>query len=951
MKKSVPITEEKTENLEQLKRLTKYVSEGIRKADATVENAGSVGAVFTSAGIGARSRLRDACERILQLGPSAHTRKFEEVLWRKVYYEPLSVGKRMRKGGSWNPAERHWIVRHLQDGIAYYHHLLHIFASENRMAVNSIDLIPPFERDSRPVATESDAVQEFVQRCLTCLGDLARYMLEVPHTPSYPLAVRYYLQALSPRCDGGGLIHSNLANVYISQQQHILGAVHCFRALTCEKAFEGAEGNLKRLLERSKVVCEQLPEDSRPSCTQEQHQQFVHTILYLVYCITFNKSTQKVAKLCQESLVSLGKILENWDEIEMDTNDRSLAPSPSPQGTPNGLLHTTEERLTPNGHEHLRSSPEKMCALQPCKLTPELLVAICALLILCLHKLNKSGSTHSGMCRALLISMFMTFISHVNERLQQRISLIDPTFLQALLPNSQEDKEKQIEDELEEEKTNKGDGEEENQGGDKKKAKGSKGRQLAKLRRRRRASLEHSDMSEDEDDEAGNHSSSSLEGDKGDSSSGDSSSDEEIDLSQLDLSEDEDDSDEDVKVESDQEWQGLTPEEHLQLIGREGFLPAVYVLGEWLQQDEAALAMCANMLDSLWATVSQLLNLLKLDLDKLTQGWSTNPFRRLARLVQEGASEIVDSAPLPEDLQLAPVLPSPHAHKTVPLPLRTKELVLLRVHRISQFGDTVSGRKDAPLIKDTKTSLFRAAAHTPAMKDIHHTPAGEENNVNTVEDQETESVGRGAGRREKEHQHEERRLAGMQSLTAQWLQHEVKTLEERTARHATLGMYLVPDASALIHHLPAIKALIANPTHMIIIPQTVIALLDQQKRESLGARDAIRWLEVKFRHGSRFIRSQRPHERSHLPLIKYPKRKDKEAWDWFQLVECCHYLSSQVKHNTHVKTSTVTLLTGDHNLHVDKNYSPAGIANAAGAELEHMEEFMRKWQTSTKGHS
>ena len=59
---------------------------------------------------------------------------------------------------------------------------------------------------------------------------------------------------------------------------------------------------------------------------------------------------------------------------------------------------------------------------------------------------------------------------------------------------------------------------------------------------------------------------------------------------------------------------------------------------------------------------------------------------------------------------------------------------------------------------------------------------------------------------------------------------------------------------------------------------SVIGLLDQQKRDSLGARSAIRWLEIKFRHGSRFIRSQRPHERTHLPLIKYPKRKDKEAW-------------------------------------------------------------------------
>lgn len=64
-----------------------------------------------------------------------------------------------------------------------------------------------------------------------------------------------------------------------------------------------------------------------------------------------------------------------------------------------------------------------------------------------------------------------------------------------------------------------------------------------------------------------------------------------------------------------------------------------------------------------------------------------------------------------------------------------------------------------------------------------------------------------------------RRLAGMQSLTAQWLQHEVRSLEERTARRATLGLYLVPDATVLMNHLQAIKLLLNKPTHMIIIPQ------------------------------------------------------------------------------------------------------------------------------------
>lgn len=60
----------------------------------------------------------------------------------------------------------------------------------------------------------------------------------------------------------------------------------------------------------------------------------------------------------------------------------------------------------------------------------------------------------------------------------------------------------------------------------------------------------------------------------------------------------------------------------------------------------------------------------------------------------------------------------------------------------------------------------------------------------------------------------------MQSLTAQWLQHEVRNLEEKTNRRMKLGgLYLVPDASVLIFHLPVLKQMLATPSHMVIIPQ------------------------------------------------------------------------------------------------------------------------------------
>jgi len=105
------------------------------------------------------------------------------------------------------------------------------------------------------------------------------------------------------------------------------------------------------------------------------------------------------------------------------------------------------------------------------------------------------------------------------------------------------------------------------------------------------------------------------------------------------------------------------------------------------------------------------------------------------------------------------------------------------------------------------------------------------------------------------------------------------------------------------------------------------------KRVSSQAREATRWLETQLRRGSRFLRAQRPHERLALPLIKGPKPKDKEAWLYFQIIECCHYLTQQAKigFTGDGEAPVVTLLTGC-NLDDRKTltFSPDGLAKSAG---------------------
>ncbi|CAG2062509.1 unnamed protein product [Timema podura] len=91
----------------------------------------------------------------------------------------------------------------------------------------------------------------------------------------------------------------------------------------------------------------------------------------------------------------------------------------------------------------------------------------------------------------------------------------------------------------------------------------------------------------------------------------------------------------------------------------------------------------------------------------------------------------------------------------------------------------------------------------------------------------------------------------------------------------------------------------------------VVSALDKLKREVSRAREAIRWLESQFQRGNRFLRAQRNHEQLPLPLIKYPKKKDREAWLFFQVLECCHYFSQQTGvHEIQPDISVVTLLTG-----------------------------------------
>ncbi|RZF36262.1 hypothetical protein LSTR_LSTR013967 [Laodelphax striatellus] len=70
---------------------------------------------------------------------------------------------------------------------------------------------------------------------------------------------------------------------------------------------------------------------------------------------------------------------------------------------------------------------------------------------------------------------------------------------------------------------------------------------------------------------------------------------------------------------------------------------------------------------------------------------------------------------------------------------------------------------------------------------------------------------------------------------------------------------------------------------------------------------------------------------------------------FFQIVECCHFLSNQGGKDQ----GLVTLLTGSPTLllsSTSNGFSPLGIASSAGINIEHIESFHSKWKSSSKSH-
>uniref|UniRef100_A0A182S8Y4 PINc domain-containing protein n=1 Tax=Anopheles maculatus TaxID=74869 RepID=A0A182S8Y4_9DIPT len=144
-----------------------------------------------------------------------------------------------------------------------------------------------------------------------------------------------------------------------------------------------------------------------------------------------------------------------------------------------------------------------------------------------------------------------------------------------------------------------------------------------------------------------------------------------------------------------------------------------------------------------------------------------------------------------------------------------------------------------------------------------------------------------------------------------WLRNEVETLESKVNKRAgniILTPYLVLDSKCLTEYTSIVKNLIKTKKFVVLIPGAVLGDLDELKKHSEGARNAIKWLEIEFSKGNRFLRAQKNHETLPMPLVKIPKKLDREGAVFNQIVQFCnHIVTNQADNDNDI----ITYLSGD----------------------------------------
>ncbi|XP_038071875.1 protein SMG5-like [Patiria miniata] len=397
------------EKLQQTKRIYRGAQDIISKLDGVLRHKQPYRSVFEWDAVELRMKLKDLCERLMFLQPVDYGRKAEELLWRKVYYDVISVvrknKKHVRPGSSLECAYH----THLLAATGFYHHLLLRLQQQYKLSLCGIvDFVDagdhwttrgPLPPPGSKRAKARDWAEKACHRCLIYLGDLARYRQDFDGFRSRLQAERFYHQALllNPAM---GMPHNQLGTLAGNRHQGLDCAYHYLRCWLSEIPFDGAIANLEKTLEQNTKRYEELPRQANRDLPPDlqRPRDLKHFLIKFLY---LQELLQPGAWPSQEQLASL---------CQNVVHDFSLC-----------MYHTLTQRGAPRPRG---ANPLPRGADTPRESTTmsdDMVFKLFSMTMMTIYKLKKTDRKWVSAAIAFMLAMFTHLLTHVNERLQSAL--------------------------------------------------------------------------------------------------------------------------------------------------------------------------------------------------------------------------------------------------------------------------------------------------------------------------------------------------------------------------------------------------------------------------------------------------------------------------------------------------------------------------------------------------
>lgn len=297
----------------------------VKALDEQKSNFSSLPSLFQNEDItGPRQKLLGLIDAILMEDFENVGKKTREILWRKVYYDPISISKRLRKQHADDKDETfQLLVNFIKNAIKHYKTLIlkfeDLFSLDLRYIIdfgiiaNGADAFEKRSEKELYTLNEINYALETIHAFLVCLGDLHRYCIEfnfaekdVSINTSKELASKYYIEAfkLNPKV---GMPHNQLGTLAGGTNQEIDSIFHYLYSLCSPVPFELSELNVNRIFQQNLEALEKV----KPSSTSDgfNEKEFMMQMVLVIDIFYYDKDIADFNSICRSVLVSFKEYL------------------------------------------------------------------------------------------------------------------------------------------------------------------------------------------------------------------------------------------------------------------------------------------------------------------------------------------------------------------------------------------------------------------------------------------------------------------------------------------------------------------------------------------------------------------------------------------------------------------------------------------------------------------